>query len=318
MKELSTEEKAQRYDEAINVARSKIKNDKDHVLYEEDIADIFPELEWDEDEKIRKYILKCCEETIEANDRGLELSMDTTKKLKNWLERQDKQKPIDFKAKNFYVSKVDGKIHDMTYSSTNEVKPKFHEGDWIVHHGTMNIYQVVTVIDNQYQLKYGDNYTVQKCADVDRCARLWDITKDAKDEDVLTGKIDGDTYILIYKQITDGWIETYGHYYNAVNRFCVPSQLFCRDYKGTFTPASKEQRNLLFSKMKEAGYEWDGKKKLLKKIEQKPAKWSEEDETNLHGIVAEIMANQNEAPSFDTKVYDRYLNWLVSIKRRMQ
>ena len=56
-------------------------------------------------------------------------------------------------------------------------EPKFHEGDWIIHHGTENIYQVVAIIDNQYQLKYGDNYTIQNCADVDRCARLWNIEK---------------------------------------------------------------------------------------------------------------------------------------------
>lgn len=33
------------------------------------------------------------------------------------------------------------------------------------------------------------------------------------------------------------------------------------------TPATKSQRNTLFTKMKEAGYEWDAKKKELKKIE---------------------------------------------------
>ena len=31
-------------------------------------------------------------------------------------------------------------------------------------------------------------------------------------------------------------------------------------------PATKEQRDLLFSKMREAGYEWDAEKKELKKI----------------------------------------------------
>ena len=62
-----------------------------------------------------------------------------------------------------------------------KIKPKFHKGDWIIHHGTENIYQVVAIIDNQwYQLKYGDNYTVQKCDDVDRCARLC-ITKENKE-----------------------------------------------------------------------------------------------------------------------------------------
>jgi hypothetical protein len=30
-------------------------------------------------------------------------------------------------------------------------------------------------------------------------------------------------------------------------------------------PATKEQRDILFSKMKEAGYEWNAKKKELKK-----------------------------------------------------
>ncbi len=34
-------------------------------------------------------------------------------------------------------------------------------------------------------------------------------------------------------------------------------------------PATKEQRDLLFQKMEEAGYEWDGEKKELKKIEPK-------------------------------------------------
>ena len=58
MKELSIEEKAKRYDEAINKAKSKIKKDKDHVLYEDDILDIFSELKESEDEKIRKAMIK--------------------------------------------------------------------------------------------------------------------------------------------------------------------------------------------------------------------------------------------------------------------
>lgn len=35
----------------------------------------------------------------------------------------------------------------------------------------------------------------------------------------------------------------------------------------TAYPATKEQRGLLFSKMKKAGYEWDEKKKELRKIQ---------------------------------------------------
>ena len=47
-----------------------------------------------------------------------------------WLEKQGEQKPVlDFKASNWYVSKVDGKIHDMTYNPTDKVEPKFKIGD---------------------------------------------------------------------------------------------------------------------------------------------------------------------------------------------
>lgn len=47
-----------------------------------------------------------------------------------YIEKQGEQKPIlDFKASNFYVSKVDGKIHDITYNSTDKVEPKFKIGD---------------------------------------------------------------------------------------------------------------------------------------------------------------------------------------------
>ena len=50
---------------------------------------IAPELAESEDERFRRYILNCCEVTIEEDDRGLELSKSTTKKLKrkslHWL-----------------------------------------------------------------------------------------------------------------------------------------------------------------------------------------------------------------------------------------
>lgn len=50
------------------------------------------------------------------------------------IEKQGEQKPAvtDFNAKDWYVSKVDGKIHDMTYNPADKVEPKFHKGEWIV------------------------------------------------------------------------------------------------------------------------------------------------------------------------------------------
>ena len=61
----------------------------------------------------------------------------------------------------------------------------------------------------------------------------------------------------------------------------------CRNH-GThgLHPATKEQRDLLFQKMKESGYEWDAEKKELKKIEQQSAEWSEEDKAFLTVAIA--------------------------------
>lgn len=53
---------------------------------------VIPELHESEDEKFQKYILKVCKECVEANDKGLELSMSTTKKLLSYLEKQKEQK----------------------------------------------------------------------------------------------------------------------------------------------------------------------------------------------------------------------------------
>lgn len=89
MKELSIEQKAKAYDEAIKKAKSKIKDDKDHVLYEDDIIELFPELAESEDEKFRKEIVSFLNGT-----RFTEPSTEERVKWIAWLERQGEQKPI--------------------------------------------------------------------------------------------------------------------------------------------------------------------------------------------------------------------------------
>ena len=148
----------------------------------------------------------------------------------------------------------------------DNVEPKFHKGDWIIHQGTENIYQVVARIDNQYQLKYGDNYTTQYCEDIDKCTRLWDITKDAKDGDILV--VERDKTPFIFKGFDKFHPECPIAYCGLDDNgiFIVNSG------DGWWTnekvePATKEQCNFLFQKMKESGYEWDGEKKELKIID---------------------------------------------------
>ena len=144
------------------------------------------------------------------------------------------------------------------------VKPKFKVGDTIQYKD--NTYKIIGIhYDTRHYLVDGGTigFAVQDCY------HLWSIA-DAKDGDILSAKIDGDNYILIFKQIKDGWVETYGHYYITIDKFCTPTQMFCRDYQGTLYPATQEERDMLFAKLREAGYTWDaGKKEIKRSIKPK-------------------------------------------------
>ena len=98
MKELTIEEKARRFDEAINIAKSKIKNDKDHVLYEEDIIDIFPELKVSKDERIRKVLVDYFKRYKGQEERGGSTMFCgiPTDDILTWLEKQYKKELVNF------------------------------------------------------------------------------------------------------------------------------------------------------------------------------------------------------------------------------
>ena len=145
-------------------------------------------------------------------------------------------------------------------------KTKFKIGDWIVNNVDKSIGQITEIICDRKDPNtlYGYEHTNGFFAnDFEDNYHLWTI-KDAKHGDVLHAKIDGDDYILLFKQIKDGWIETYGHYYITIDKFCVPTQMFCKDYQGTLCPATQEQCKTLFKKMHDEGYDWDPDKKVLK------------------------------------------------------
>jgi beta-glucosidase/6-phospho-beta-glucosidase/beta-galactosidase len=85
---MTQEEKAKAYDEALLRAKSKIKNDKDHVLYEDDVIEIFPELKESEDEKIRKDLIQWIDEFPDTIWRG-----HYKKEILAWFKKQGEQKP---------------------------------------------------------------------------------------------------------------------------------------------------------------------------------------------------------------------------------
>ena len=122
MKELSIEEKARRYEKAIKKAKSKIKNGKDHVLYEDDVIDIFPELYESENERIKNEIKDFIDYISTADDKVL----IPYESWIAWLEKQGKSD--ETKAKEFLINK--GYPID-----TNGVFPTYEEMYNIIREG---------------------------------------------------------------------------------------------------------------------------------------------------------------------------------------
>ena len=215
-----------------------------------------------------------------------------------WLEKQ--------------VPKPQGKtaleaIHEKKVDNANKVELMYHKDDWIIHPNTGIIYQVVACIDNQYQLKYGEHHTFQKCADVDRCTRLWTI-QDAKDGDILVSEYNK-PFIYNGKYISDSIGAHCG--INIHDQFIIsPTEYNWTDYK--VEPATKEQRNLLFQKMKEMGWEWDAEKKKLKRMQK--ANWSGEDSKAIDNCCLLIAAADD---SYEKSFKDDCIHYLQNLKQQM-
>ena len=85
MKELTTEQKAKRYDEALERAKSFYKEykERDNQLYADDLEKIFPELKESEDEKIRKELISLFQDCI--NNRNHPYNTSDSERWLDWL-----------------------------------------------------------------------------------------------------------------------------------------------------------------------------------------------------------------------------------------
>ena len=154
------------------------------------------------------------------------------------------------------------------------IEHKFHVGQYITNgyvggkitsiEDNYNCYKILDFtrgINTSIPFTLQDNY------------HLWTI-QDAKDGDVLCCK--------------SGWMcifKTLNNHTNTFSSYCFMDsdkcffnigidghtldKRFINAYNGEIYPATKEQRDLLFQKMKEACYEWDAGKKELKKVKSK-------------------------------------------------
>jgi ribosomal protein S18 acetylase RimI-like enzyme len=285
------------HEETLKIARNLI--DKDPSL-KDWVVSKFPELKESEDERIRKRIIEFLSTPFVKKG----MSEGALSTWLAWLEKQGKQKPIiegtfvdvDEVRENFMQEVyrvldadstndranqiIDAFDHLPTITiqkPTDKVEPKFNVNDWITSDKTHEDYRVCKIlkiengehaIESIYGYKGHNNFET-----VEKDYHLWTI-QDAKDGDVLFHSDSASNGIFIFKKIVQrgSMQEVICHCdYDSEDHFCLGERHTCCwvDAK-ILHPATKEQRDFLFQKMKEAGYEWDAEKKELKKIEEKP------------------------------------------------
>ena len=320
-----------KYKEAIERAKEIIECSKSDSKEVRMVLSFFPELAESGEERIRKSLIdmlkndeKCylkeiawlekqgehakfrnkiqIGDKVTRNQDGMLVNLSQLNRVAKKDEKQGE--PTDIPADAVLDSNKDGLIAD-----TIQSKPKFKVGDWIIDVQGVSTNQIIGYEDDSYLIKTSCSQFYLPIKLTEKNYHLWTI-QDAKAGDVLVDdnlpfifkKIDANKYSYAYCGISlhDGFkIETGGIY---------GEWTWMQDIK----PATKEQRDLLFQKMKEAGYEWDAEKKELKKVEQKP--WSEEDEIIVDVLYAYTeKANQNGCPN-DAKRIETAINKLKSLR----
>ena len=225
-----------------------------------------------------------------------------TKEQCDLLFQKMKEAGYEWNSEKRELKKIEQKPAD-------KIEPKFHEDEWIISDTVDKDYHICKITD----IKDG-NYTIESIYgykgynqfDVfDNAYRLWDVTKDAKDGDVLSYVTDEeDLWIMIYRSLYEPY-EGHVHYHALLVNDNFSDKGTCCICIDNLKPATKEQQELLFQKMKETGYEWDSDKKELKKIEV--VSKESEDKKIKKELIAFIKKRDKSGCDYD---YDKWIAWL--------
>ena len=310
MKELSIEEKAKRYDETIEMANSLLIGKQFDNVW---IYRLLPELlQEDSDERIAKDIIAYIRYERKS----------TTGEIENrfipWLEKQGGQKEtLCDKCRKEQPSHSCQDITELgrcyvehNQKSVDKVEPKFNVGDWVVC-CDYEPEQIIGIRNNMYEMSNGDIRPINMVNN-NHNIRLWTI-KEALDGDVLEFEDHERVVVGIvsFVNVKTGKVDV--SCLLEDNKFKIGNFYALDTIKPH--PATTEQRDLLFSKMKEAGYKWDAEKKELKKIEQKPA-WSGEDIEMLNSAISFVEHSINLSSGGNGKY--NVLSWLKSLRTQNQ
>ena len=203
---------------------------------------------WDNNLQIGKYM--GCSLNIECSDIH-----PSTKEQRDFLFKKLKESGYKWNAGTKTLEKLK--------------KSSFHEGDWVVRGDT--IAQILD-IQEQYYIGLdinGKDFVSSRFLNSDKI-HLWTI-QDAKDGDFLCCK---SGWMCIFKSLNNH-TNTFSSYcfmdsdkcfFNNGGECHTLDKEFILAYNGEIHPATKEQRDLLFQKIKEAGYKWNIETKTLEKL----------------------------------------------------
>lgn len=151
----------------------------------------------------------------------------------------------------------------------NKVSPKFVVFSWVCD--GISTRQVTQVLDCGFYV-FDDGFN-SRCEDIDSKYHLWTI-QDAKNGDILVIYPEAGSelpeQIFIFKEIKDrsyvkDAVEFHCKYAN--NEFSINKQSFMgQSTINRYLPATRAQRNLLISKMKKSGYEWNSSTKEVEEV----------------------------------------------------
>lgn len=225
MKELSINEKAKAYDEAIERAKK---------LYGNGIAEeIFHELKEDDTERIRKNCIHFLELQKQHHAATFEIE-----ECIGWLKKQREQ-----------LADKNG--------------PRFDVGVWVVFITSESVYQVEKKENYEYTLRHILGGSMCLPFSNEKLIREWTI-EDAKDGDVLACNEEillFKSYLVSQGRISlYCWYN--GHTNNFHSKEVIDILLTTRN---KVCPAVKEQCDALMKAMNDAGYEWNAENKELKK-----------------------------------------------------
>lgn len=309
---------------------------EDNVIKKELCKAIWTYIPNEEAQKYISWLEKRCEQkpkdryTFNSIPRLLDMIQPTDRaksycqKLIDSLEQEGYS--TDAKIVRDCLKQMNGEkvaMATMDEHNTDKVEPKFNEGNWIVDNCGY-VWKIERITNRFYVLKDVEECESQPTIEwIDKTAHLWTI-HDAKDGDILVAS---DESIFIYAGSTD----RHAKFYAALTkngRINVEGGIW--EDKNSVHPATKEQHDILFQKMCEAGYEWNDDEKKLKItdfskhlrydpdapsiIEEEPTSWSEDDNKMFEYALDMIEWYHGKNKEKVRLVSD----WLKSIKYRVQ